>query len=321
MSFTNPQVHIEALKPVPTTLDKLLIEYGNFSQRNRNLCDDTVKEHRMYMKRFFSRIHISTPKNLFSWISLKNIQQYCFSYAEEFGRGSQRWMYFSLRNFLRFCKNKGYLSTDFSLAVPAIHKKRLSHVPRGIDTESISLLLESIDQSTPLGLRDFAIIQLLSVYGVRGIQVRRLTLQDIDWHNDIIYFPSVKGGKPVIQSLRVEVGNALLSYIQKARPTTTSYQEVFLTSRKPFQPFLTSGSLSGIVAHRLRSAPITLPETVSCGTHSFRHAFATRMVGHVPLKHISDMLGHRDLSCALIYTKVDFKSLKETTLEWPEEEV
>jgi len=311
---------LEVIKAWPDSLDELLIEYGEYSQRHRDLCDETVKLHHFYLKRFFTRIHVTTSTELFSWLSFTTIQEYCFSYKEEFGHGSQKNMHFALRSFFRFCKNKQYIRTDLSSAVPAIHTRRLSQVPRGIDSENISLLLGSIDQSTPVGLRDFSIIQLLSVYGIRGVQIRRLTLKNIDWHNDRIFFPSAKGGKSVVEPLLIEVGNALLSYIQKGRPTITSYNEVFLTSNEPFRPFFTAGSLSGMIARRLRSAQITLLKTVSVGTHSFRHAFASRMVGHVPLKHISDMLGHRDPISTLIYTKIDFKSLQEASLEWPEEE-
>jgi site-specific recombinase XerD len=55
------------------------------------------------------------------------------------------------------------------------------------------------------------------------------------------------------------------------------------------------------------------------GPQSFRHAFATRMLGRgQSLKVIADMLGHRRISSSLIYTKVDFQMLGRLPLEWPE---
>ena len=61
-----------------------------------------------------------------------------------------------------------------------------------------------------------------------------------------------------------------------------------------------------------------LPEGVSRGTRGFRHAFATRLCGKILLKHISDMLGHRAPSSVLAYAKVDFDSLAQAALPWPE---
>ncbi|MCP4319386.1 MAG: tyrosine-type recombinase/integrase, partial [Hyphomicrobiales bacterium] len=56
-----------------------------------------------------------------------------------------------------------------------------------------------------------------------------------------------------------------------------------------------------------------------CGSHAFRHGFATRMLagGH-SLKSIADMLGHRCIQTTEVYTKVDFQTLNQVPLDWPE---
>jgi site-specific recombinase XerD len=112
----------------------------------------------------------------------------------------------------------------------------------------------------------------------------------------------------------------LLRYIREGRENSVSQPEVFLTSRPPFHPLRSSAALSQIIRDRLLQAQIGLPEGVSRGTHSFRHGFATRLTGKLPLKHIADMLGHRDLASTFIYSKVDLQALRETALPWPEED-
>jgi site-specific recombinase XerD len=56
------------------------------------------------------------------------------------------------------------------------------------------------------------------------------------------------------------------------------------------------------------------------GAHVFRHGFASRMLEQgYPLKAIADMIGHRCIQTTSIYTKVDFQTLNQVPLDWPEE--
>lgn len=310
---------VEGPNEGPATFSQLLDDYGGYSRRVRDLAPETIKEQRLYLERFLAACSVSSPAKLFASLTWVRVQRFVFEYGQDHGPGSRRWMQCSLRGFLRFCHRRGYVSSDLSSSVPAFRSRRLSSIPRSIDAEIVRSLLESIDPSSLSGLRDLAIIQMLTTYGVRGIQVRQLRLDDVDWANSRIYFRAVKGGKTVVQHLTKQVGNSLLAYIRDARPNNTPYSEIFLTLRSPFRPLSSSGSFSSIIARRLRQIDAHLPEGVSRGAHSFRHAFAARLVGQVPLKHIADMLGHRDMSSSYVYTKVDFKNLSKTALPWPEE--
>jgi len=306
----------------PATQLELVDEHAAYGYRVRNLADATVNELRLYVNRFLEAQPSSlSPTELFASLSPKGIQRFVFEYPDSYGPDSRRWMQRALRSFLKFCHSRGYVSHDLSIAVPGCCSRRLSSVPRGIDDETVRLLLESTDDGSSTGVRDRAVIQLIATYGVRGIQARQLRLDDIDWRADLVRFSAVKGGMAVVQHLTPKVGNSLLAYIQEARPNTAPYSEVFLTSRPPFRPFRSSSGFSSIISRRLRQIGVELPEGVSRGTHSFRHSFASRMVGKVPLKHIADMLGHRDLSSAYIYTKVDFEALSQAALPWPVEVV
>jgi integrase/recombinase XerD len=229
-------------------------------------------------------------------------------------------MQVSLRSFLKFCRRQEYTSCDLSTAVPTFRNSPLKSVPKNIDDKMIRLLLESIDTTSPIGRRDFAIIQILNSYGVRGSQVRSLRLDHICWQNNTIQFLPCKRGKTITQHLTTDIGNSLIPHIRDGRLNDVPYPEVFLASRPPFHPFKKAGSFSNIIVRRLKKAGIELPQGISRGTHSFRHAFATRLAGHVPLKHVADMLGHRDLSSSFIYCKVNFSPLSEAALPWPEED-
>jgi len=148
--------------------------------------------------------------------------------------------------------------------------------------------------------------------------LRTLRLDELDWVQDRILFKAAKHGKDVWVPMTLEVGEAVLDYLQNGRPAC-SCPEVFVTSRAPYHPFPHSTTLSAIVQRRLGAAGIAVP---SMGAHAFRHGFATRMLrqGNA-LKATADVLGHRHLSTTFRYTQVDFNALKQVALEWPQEEV
>ena len=222
----------------------------------------------------------------------------------------------ALRTFFRFCLQQGHILQPLDRAVPILRTYRLATVPRGLSEEQAQQALHGINRSTPVGRRDYAVLQLLFSYGVRGGQVRALRLEDIDWLHDQILFRAAKHGKDVRLPLTIEVGESLLDYLLHGRPAC-SCPEVFLTCRAPYHPLPNPNALSALVARRLRAAGIDLPRR---GAHAFRHGFATRMLQQgQPLKAIADVLGHRCLSTTFVYTKVDFQTLKQVVLEWPQE--
>jgi len=305
---------------VPESWTDLIADYERFATRYRSLLPETIKKHKTYVSRFCSQFQARCPSELFASLSPASIQRFLFQYARDYGPGSRRSMLTSLRAFLRFCHHRQYLATDLSAAAPSVHRRRLASVPKAIEEAAAEQLLDAIDVSRPLGMRDHAIVEILHTYGVRGIHVRKLRLPDIHWRESRIDFASTRGGKPISEYLTPEVGNSLWRYIQLGRPRDTPYTHVFLTGTRPPHPFYCASTLSALVGRHWRRTDIRLPDGLSKGTHPFRHGFARRMVDHeVPLKVIGDMLGHRDLNSTFIYSKVDLQALQHAALDWPQE--
>jgi len=257
----------------------------------------------------------ATPQGL-AKLTVEKIEDFFISYAQSMGRSARRSMQSALRTFLRFCLHNGYIEQSLEYAVPTLRTYKLATVPCGLSDTQAQQVLRCMNRNSHVGRRDYAIVQLLYTYGVRGGQVRALRLQDINWEQNQILFKALKHGKDSRLPLSPEVGESLLDYLQKSRPSY-SYPHIFLTSRAPYHPLPHSSSLSAIVERRIRAAGIEIPNS---GAHAFRHCFATRMLhkGH-SLKAIADVLGHRHLGTTFIYTKVDFNTLKQVALQWPQE--
>jgi integrase/recombinase XerD len=251
-----------------------------------------------------------------SRLTAQRIEAFFLSYARSIGRSARRSMQSALRTFLRFCLHQGYMERPLDRAVPTLRTYKLATVPRGLNDPQAQQVLRAIHRNSPAGRRDYAIMQLLYTYGVRGGQVRALRLEDIDWVQNQILFKASKQGKDSRLPLTAQVGKSLLDYLQHSRPPYSD-PHVFLTCRAPYHPLAHSTALSAIVERYIRAAGIQLP---SKGAHLFRHGFATRMLhqGH-SLKAIADVLGHRHLRTTFLYTKVDFNALKQVGLAWPQE--
>ncbi len=314
MSSLPYSTFVESLT-LPSTLLALVEQYHN--QRCQNVIEETANAENIYLQRLFKHFDASiTPAELFIALEPKTITEYLIKYANEYGPESRKKMQKTLRLFLRFAYHAGYMQADLSALSPHVRSPRMGKIARAIPSESIDELVSSIDHQDAAALRDSAIISMLSTYGVRGVQVRRLCMENLDWDNGRILFRAVKGGRNVEQALIPSVGNRLFDYITKGRPIS-SHKEVFLTLKEPFEPITTSSCLSKIIRDRFNQAGIKLPDGVSYGSHGFRHSFASNLYGLVPFKDLVDMLGHRDPSTTLIYGKVDLSALRETALPWP----
>lgn len=294
----------------------LLDAYLKWLRRCQHAADGTLKVRCHSITQFLQWLGPeATPGGLLRLTS-ERIEDFFLSYAQSMGRSARRSMQSALRTFLRFCLHQGYLERSLEGAVPTLRTYKLATVARGLSDTEAQRVLQCIERSSHVGRRDYAIVQLLYTYGVRGGQVRALRLEDIAWAHNQILFKACKQGKDSRLPLTAEVGESLLDYLQNSRPPY-SYPQVFLSCRAPYHPFAHSSSLSAIVERRIRAAGIELR---SKGAHAFRHCFATKMLhqGH-SLKAVADVLGHRHLGTTFIYTKVDFNALKQVALEWPQE--
>jgi len=248
----------------------------------------------------------------FRAVTVEAIEDFFIAYGRDHGQASCRSMQTSMRLFLRYAMERGWVGEEMLEAVPSLRSYRLSQVPRGLSDEQLLRLLESPFEHGQCPLRDWAIVCLLATYGVRRAQISRLRLEDIDWRDRSIEFAAHKGGKAIRQWLTDAIAEGLARYLRDERPES-SRAFVFLRHRRPY------GQLSpSAITERVRSRMVRrgLPPL---GPHSLRHTFASRMLrAGRSVKAIADLLGHRSLASVDVYAKVDSARLLEVAVEWPE---
>ncbi|CAB1056019.1 hypothetical protein D1BOALGB6SA_753 [Olavius sp. associated proteobacterium Delta 1] len=275
----------------------------------------TIKLRSSYLKQFLKWYKETSNYNELRLLNPFDVESFFIKATSRWTKAYKRSLQATLRSFFDFCHQRGYIMHNLRFSLPVIKTYRLSEVPKKIDDDQALKLVDSIDRSTISGKRTYAIVQILYTYGVRGCQLRALKLSDIDWHKEQIHFPAVKGGKSCSFPLTVEVGNALLDYLENARKKC-GYQQVFLTLKAPFSPLKKSRTLSQIIRSAMLKAGIISPTK---GAHCFRHGFVSRMLKQgESFKHIADLVGHKHIATTFIYTKIDFNSLAQVALELPE---
>ncbi|NQZ58357.1 MAG: tyrosine-type recombinase/integrase [Lentisphaeraceae bacterium] len=297
---------------------ELYDSYRNYLQQVKSLCDATIHKSLPYLERLLIGLNIWPDGDFKRQVTGDSISAFFLQYKQSHGRGACVNMSSCARSFLKYCHLYKILDRDFSALIPTARHWQLSYIPKAVSDENIRKLIDSIGVSSPIGLRDKALIILLAVYGVRGAQLRHLRLNDLDWKRQQIHFPAVKGGRAVNQIMTHEAGNSLSAYLLEGRPESRC-PEVFLTHLHSVNPLKGASTLSTIISRRLKRAGIQQAVGISYGSHGFRHAFASRLVGNIPFHEISEMLGHRSPSSTFIYSKVAFSMQREAVMPWPQE--
>jgi len=296
----------------------LLSEYVAFMRDSRGSAPSTVSIRQKYVSVFlFTGLDHRCTATQLTDLHPNVIHEHVIARGKLLSRAGRKQLVSSLRSFLRFLHIKGYIKRDLSAAVPVIPIAKLDRLPRGISWDEVQKLLAAPDRNTLAGRRDYAVLVLAATYGVRISQIRFLGLKDIDWERGLISFQSAKKGKPISFPLRAEVAEALLEYLREDRGNTDSAR-VFLTTKRPRRQLSARNDLNSSLKRLFRLAGVNAPVI---GTHAIRHAFATRLTQlSIPMKTISDLLGHRSLESTFIYTKVDLPRLRVLAAEWPKED-
>lgn len=222
-----------------------------------------------------------------------------------------------LRSVLRYMHRTGRVPTDLAPHVAAPLLYAYEGVPSTLDRNQIALVLEAAKHdTTPMGLRDHAMLQLLATYGLRSGEVKNLRLEDIDWRAESLRIRHSKTGACSFLPLMAPVGEALLQYLRRGRPQVDR-REVFIRSRAPYRPLT---CLYSEIRRRLLAAGVKPPG--KCGPHVFRHARAVELLrASVPQKIIGDLLGHRSTEATLPYLKLATEDLRAVALDVPGSEV
>jgi site-specific recombinase XerD len=204
----------------------------------------------------------------------------------------------AVRAFFSDLAKRGIL--DSNPAVGAPQPKRPKRLPRAIPAGALSDMLDAMDGSNPIDLRDRALLEVLYGTGMRVSELASLTISSIG-ESSFIHVKG-KGGRERSIPLGGAARRSLQTYIEEARPlieTKKSSAALWLGVRGGA---LGQRGIRTIVRKRIGSYP-----------HALRHSYATHLLENgADLRSVQDLLGHAELATTEIYTAVTRKHLTET---------
>jgi len=228
------------------------------------------------------------------------------------GAATARFVAKVARAFLRYLAVDGRCRPGLDAAILPVASWSLASLPRYVSAESVQRIIDACDPNRPDGARDRAILLLLARLGLRGGDIVRMHLSDIDWAGARLRVAG-KGRREVRLPLPQEVGDAILAYL-RGRHSVVACDRVFLRARAPWRPLAGSSCVSDIVKRAIVRAGVSTPTR---GTHLLRHSAATAMLREgISLPSIGIVLRHRSVETTAHYAKVDVELLRSVAQPW-----
>lgn len=274
----------------------------------------TVKNYTGNIRNHFAWLEDNGYNN-FQKVDGKAVREYLVQCVKKFGGRTLILKRSQLKRTYDYLYHQGILLESiekiFLFHIP-VEQKILPPVPQ----EETAKVLSLIDRSTLVGKRDYAIIMLAAVTGMRASDIANLKLKDIDWAIGEIQIFQQKTGSALFLPLTKDVGEAIKDYILHGRMTAfcKSDQEeenVFLCAVAPYKAFTCQASIGSIYESRRIRAGFNQNN----GIHALRRSIGRNMViSGVPVETVSQVLGHRDMDSTKQYISLDSVNLKECAL-------
>ncbi|MGH2876096.1 MAG: tyrosine-type recombinase/integrase [Solirubrobacteraceae bacterium] len=188
--------------------------------------------------------------------------------------------------------------------------KRSQTLPRVLRPDEVATLLERIPATTPLELRDRALLELAYSSGLRAEELVTLDLHSLDFDAETVRVEG-KGERTRIVPVGEHALRALERWLARGRPALAVGREPALFVSRSGRRLSTSD-----VRRRMRTwarlAAREQPALAGAHPHALRHSFATHLLdGGADLRAIQELLGHARISTTQVYTRVESARLRQ----------
>jgi site-specific recombinase XerD len=291
----------------------LLRAYADHLARQRGNPEATVRKRLDQVG--MMQEHLTRHGKTWRTMTLLDIDEFLIEFSRRYARATTADMAGAVRSFARFLFSTGRCSVDLAESVISPVQPKYEQPRRALPWADVQRLLRAVDTSSARGLRDHALLLMMSTYGFGAGEVIRLQLQDIDWNANTLGVVRPKTGVAFTLPLLPAVAKVLARYLRHGRPPHTSTRHLFVQMKMPFGPLTSSSPVRHILIKHARAAGIDAPYL---GSHVLRHSNAARQLDvGTRARVLSDLLGHRDPESVSAYVRIATESLREVSLPVP----
>jgi site-specific recombinase XerD len=222
----------------------------------------------------------------------------------------------SLRAFFKYAFQQKLLEIDYSISIPSYKSVSQPKLPSTYSEKEIVQLLSSVERSSAIGKRNYAMILMAVRLGFRASDIANLKFEYLKWAKSAIEIKQYKTGQELIVPLLPDVGNAIIDYLKYGRRNSEE-PYVFLKEKPPYGRKCDGSLVSDTVIAAFVKSGIDTKGRKS-GSHALRHSLVSRMLEEsTVLPVISEVLGHTSTESTRYYLRIDFKSMKQCVLDVP----
>ena len=292
---------------------EVLIIYKDYLQNVCGFASSTAQCHCATALKFLNRFNACGGLSYLPKLTKQDVEEFVCECGKRVDRGFLQHIVAHLRAFLRFLTARGKIPTGLDVQIDTARTYHGEKLPHALDWETVYALLQSVDQSTCIGRRDYAILLLIATYGLRASEIISLKLEDVEWKANRLRIIQRKTTAPLILPLTNVVGESIINYLKRGRPLI-AYREIFVRHRAPFCT-LKPATISDIFQTWSQRSGLFIPFH---GAHCIRHSYAVHLLRQgVSLKAIGDILGHRNFESTCVYLRLAVEDLRGVPLPFP----
>ncbi|MCM1597136.1 site-specific tyrosine recombinase XerD [Latilactobacillus sakei] len=285
-------------------MDDLIQDYLHYLKIERGLSENTRQSYRQDLKQYqqflVSQKLTSFTEDRFIVLGFLQAQTTAQKAQSSITRSIS-----TLRKFYQYLAREGRIQKDPMLQIDSPKQGR--HLPAVLSSEEIERLLKTPDTSTPLGLRDRAILEVLYATGLRVSELVHLKLTDLHLSLGLIQTLG-KGDKERIIPIGDVAVDWINQYLERSRNRLTKGKD----SPYLFVNFHGNGLTRQGIWKNLKAIVQAAGIDKGVTPHTLRHSFATVLLENgADLRIVQELLGHSDISTTQIYTHISKKHLTE----------
>ena len=294
-----------ALPNTKSSLPDIYEQYLIYREKSLQI----VPEHLINVRRVLSAFHEYLTKHKIDLAHIKVVQLDNFMAGFKVAKTTRKTYRYHLRGFLKYLyHDRKIIKKDLAPLLLGPPQFAQTKLPKFLRPQQVKKLFSSLKLTTQTEIRTYAMIHLIYSLGLRPIEVRNITLDDISFSKGELTLRERKGNNPITLPMPEQAIKAIAIYLDKSRPKTTS-RHLFLNFKFPYKPIK-----AGIVIFYISKAmkEIGLPSTAFW----LRHTYAQNLLQlGQSIYEVKEMMGHQNIQSSQRYLYINIELMRKVLFD------